>query len=222
MPGTLSAPTRPRGRISTPIIKPFVLGALLAVALGFIGVYVFHYYLHYEQAAYKAFWPQPRRIALLLHISCGTVALLAGPWQFSTRLRRNSLQFHRVLGRVYLISVALGSVAAFVLATTIRDRWAWAFGLAMLGVAWLATSSVAYYAIRHRQIELHKEWMVRSYVVTFAFVTFRILVDFPPMSHLKPRGDLFVTAVWACWALPLLFTEVILGLRRMQTRVPQR
>ena len=34
---------------------------------------------------------------------------------------------------------------------------------------------------------LHKEWMIRAYVVTFAFVTFRILSDYGPTSRLQPE-----------------------------------
>ena len=146
MPGSLAAPSRPVGRTSTSIVKPLILAAIFAIAVGFVSIYVFRYYLHYNHAAYRSFWPQPRRAALLLHITCGTVALLAGPWQFSTRLRQRSVQLHRIVGRVYLISVALGSIAAFYLAITNQQGWGWGFGLAMLGVAWLATSSMAYYA----------------------------------------------------------------------------
>ncbi len=40
------------------------------------------------------------RYLLLPHALGGTIALLAGPLQFSTRFRRKHLQFHRILGRV--------------------------------------------------------------------------------------------------------------------------
>ena len=60
--------------------------------------------------------------------------------------------------------------------------------------------------------------MVRSYVVTFAFVTFRILFDYPPTSRLQPASDRAITMIWACWALPLLVTEVILQLKRLPHR----
>ncbi len=60
---------------------------------------------------------------------------------------------------------------------------------------------------------------MRAYVVTFAFVTFRVLNDYGPTSRLQPPGDRAITIGWACWALPLLLTEVILQLRRMRSRV---
>jgi hypothetical protein len=59
--------------------------------------------------------------------------------------------------------------------------------------------------------------MVRAYVVTFAFVTFRVLNDYGPTSHLQPDGDRIVTLGWISWVLPLLVTEVVLQLRRMRS-----
>jgi hypothetical protein len=69
------------------------------------------------------------------------------------------------------------------------------------------------------QIQIHKEWMVRTYVVTSAFVTFRLLNDYGPTSHLQPANDRAITIGWACRTLPLLVTEVILQLRRMGSPV---
>src|SRR5271168_3621520 len=45
------------------------------------------------------------RQLLIPHTICGIVALLAGPLQFSSRLRQRHLKLHRVLGRMYVISV---------------------------------------------------------------------------------------------------------------------
>jgi len=78
---------------------------------------------------------------------------------------------------------------------------------------------MAYYAILSGRIEIHKEWMARAYVVTFAFVTFRVLNDYFAGPRLQPDQDRILTFFWACWALPLLVTEVILQLRRMRSTV---
>ena len=67
---------------------------------------------------------------------------------------------------------------------------------------------------------VHKEWMIRAYVVTFAFVTFRFLDDYGPTSRLKPPDESAINFLWASWTLPLLTSEVILQLRRM--RKPDR
>ncbi len=200
--------------------KIVVLSALLLVAIGFVLKYVFHYYLNYNPAGFDYFWP--RRGWLLLHITGGMVALLIGPLQFSQRLRRRYLSLHRLMGRTYLIAIACGSAGSLYLAATTPGGWAWGTALASLALAWVTTSGMAFYAIKQRQIQVHQEWMVRSYVVTFAFVTFRLLNDFGPTSHLQPAIDRAITMAWAAWAIPLLLTEAILQLRRMRLQVRAR
>lgn len=117
---------------------------------------------------------------------------------------------------MYVIAVLCGCTAAFRLAIGTTFGWAWGFGLASLALAWFTTTGMAYYAIKQKQIQIHREWMVRSYVVTFAFVTFRVLNDMGPTSHLQPIADRGNAFIWACWAIPLLIAEVILQLVRMR------
>src|ERR1035441_2983067 len=49
------------------------------------------------------------RHLLIPHALCSVIALLAGPIQFSSRLRNRHLKFHRILGRIYVISVFIGA-----------------------------------------------------------------------------------------------------------------
>src|SRR5277367_7144575 len=57
------------------------------------------------------------RHLLIPHTLCGVIALLSGPMQFSSRLRQRHLKFHRVLGRIYVISVFVGAATGVALAT---------------------------------------------------------------------------------------------------------
>jgi uncharacterized membrane protein len=200
--------------------KAIALAAVLLVGAWFVYLYVFHYYLNYNPEGFDVYWT--RRGGLLLHISSGMVALLIGPWQFSQRLRQRHLRLHRVMGRTYLIAVACGSAAGFYLALTTTFGWAWGTSLAALAFAWAITGAMAFYAIRQRQIQIHREWMIRSYVVTFAFVTFRVLNDMGPTSHLQPPIDRAITFVWACWVIPLLVAEVILQSISIRNQARQR
>lgn len=202
-------------------------GAILAIAIAFVLKYVFRYYLNYNQAAFTDplrgapnYWAH--RGWLLVHMTGGLTALLTGPWQFWTGFRVRYARLHRWTGRVFLMGVALGSVGAYHMAVVTTFGWAFGCSLLALATAWVTTEGMAYYTILKRRIVVHKEWMVRAYVVTFAFVTFRLLNDYGPTSHLQPDNDRAITIGWACWALPLLFTEVILQLRRMSSPVTSR
>jgi uncharacterized membrane protein len=212
MSASASAPARPVAAQRIP--KTLALGVVLLVAAGFVLKYVFHYYLNYNPVGFEVWWP--KRVWLLMHITGGMTALLIGPFQFSQRLRQRHLKLHRFMGRTYLIAIACAASAAFYLAATTAFGQAWGLALAGLATAWVTTSGMAFYAIKLRQIPVHREWMVRSYIVTFAFVTFRILEDYGPTSHLQPAAARGVTWVWASWALPLLAAEVIMQLRKMR------
>lgn len=222
--------TAPRPLVSarkprTPHLAVKIIGsaAIVTAAVAFALKYVFRYYLHYNEAAFTDplrgaanYWAM--RGWLLMHMSGGMVALLAGPWQFWTGFRVRYARLHRWTGRLFLCGVAVGCVGAMRMAIATTFGWAFGFGLAMLATAWATTAGMAYYAILKRQIAIHKEWMARAYVVTFAFVSFRVLNDYYPANLLQPPGDRAVTLVWASWVVPLLALEVILQLRRMRTR----
>lgn len=203
--------------------RTLLWAALIAVAVAFVLKYVFRYYLHYNEAAFTDpavgatnYWRM--RGWLLMHITGGMLALLSGPWQFSTRLRARSLRLHRATGYVFLSGVAIGSVGSIIMAIGTTGGWAWAVGLLTLAAAWITTTAMAFYAIKQRQIQVHKEWMARAYIVTFAFVVFRILNDYPPFNRLQPASDRANLAIWACWVIPLMAAEVVMQLRKMRRR----
>lgn len=193
---------------------------IVALAVGFVFKYVFFYYRHYDAASFDVYWP--RRGWLFLHITGGMLALLTGPWQFWTGLRQRNLTIHRWTGRLFLLGVAAGIVGAVGLSVTTTFGWGFAVGIMGLATAWFVTTTMAYVSIRKGLVELHKEWMIRSYVVTFAFVTFRILSDYGPTSRLQPENDRSMTIAWACWVVPLGATELIFQVRRMRKAMRAR
>jgi uncharacterized membrane protein YozB (DUF420 family) len=206
-------------------VKLLVLLAIFGLAASFVAKYVFYYYRHYSEAGFtdpnfgaSNYWAL--RGWLLMHITGGMIAVLTGPFQFWTGFRARFFRLHRWMGRIYLGGVAMGAGGSFYLSTHTSYSWAFGVGIFSLGIAWVTTAGMAYYAILKRRIAVHKEWMVRAYVVTFAFVTFRILSDYGPTSRLQPDNDKSITIAWACWALPLLITEVVLQLRRMRSPAP--
>jgi hypothetical protein len=154
---------------------------------------------------------------LIAHVTGGLIATLAGVWQIWTGLNTQSMSVHPWTGRLYAAGVLLGSFGALVLApTSSLFGFAWAVALVCLAIAWLATTGTALYYIRKRNVLLHKQWMIRSYIVTFAFVVFRIVTDYVPYEAWWgiSRPDMSTAAIWPVWVMPLLVYEIMLGRRR--------
>lgn len=167
-------------------------------------------YFGFNEEVYGRFWGM--KWPLIGHVSGGLIALVLGPFQFWSGFRNRYLKVHRWTGRLYLTGILIGTVSSVTLALTtgIAIHWTWAISLLFLAMAWFFTAAMAFRFILLRRINLHKEWMIRSYVVTFAFVLFRWLNSTPlfvEMGNFIERGP---TMIWVSWVIPLFITEIIL------------
>jgi len=179
----------------------------------FAGKFIRHDALPYyglDEEVFGRFWRM--KWPLIGHISGGLLALILGPFQFWAGFRNRYLKVHRWMGRLYLTGILIGTVSSVTLALTtgMAVHWTWALSLIVLALAWISTSGMAFRFILLQRINLHKEWMVRSYVVTFAFVLFRWLNSTPyfvEMGNFIERGP---TMIWVSWVIPLFVTEMIL------------
>jgi len=195
------------------------LAALAAIVFVVVAAFPYRAMFGSQEAARQSlqdfqfsYWP--RRGWLLTHIAGGLIALLTGPVQLWLGLHNVKMDVHRKLGFVYIAGMAIGSVGAIGLALQTDGGLIFGSGLFFLAMAWLTTTSLAFMAIKKNLIDQHKEWTIRSYVVTFAFVTFRI-----GQVALTGRGVDLQTAIgvmaWACWAIPLLLTEAVIQGRKI-------
>ncbi len=188
------------------------------ISLGLTTLFVFitsEALLFFDYPMYHAYRLQviADRALLIPHTLGGTFALLAGPLLFSSRFRQRYLSLHRLTGRLYVISVFLGGITGIALAAG-RPGLP---GSSMQAGAWMVCTTVALIMARNRQIVAHREWMMRSYAVTFTFVSSRVLNLWPVYwSHL---GDaLAAVGVIAFTLVSLLAVEVGLNWRELTTR----
>jgi hypothetical protein len=190
-----------------------LLGAASILALLFIAVAALPYFTLNEER-FSVYWP--KRWWLLLHISGGMAALLAGPVQLWLGLSDRRMDVHRRLGLLYMGAVGVSSVGAFYLAFNTDFGWLFGASLVALACAWLLTTGMAFVAARKFLFDQHKEWMIRSYVVTFAFVMFRIIFSVLQGPAVGTLNEQLAFAGWTCWTVPLLLTEVIIQGRKIR------
>lgn len=121
------------------------------------------------------------RFLLIPHALCGVAALLSGPLQFSTRFRSRHLKFHRVLGLVYVFSVLIAASMALILTQGNGVE----IGTYVQAGAWITCTLAAFLTARNRQIVKHRQWMIRSYAVTFTFISVRVLNFWPAYFNMS-------------------------------------
>src|SRR5213596_236805 len=93
----------------------------------------------------------------------------------------------------------------------------------LLVCTWLSTRISAGYlewVCRH-VIEQHLEWMIRSYVLTLGFVTFRMFTGSLQVAGVGTTQEQMTAASWFSWAVPLLITECLIQGRKILSYSPQ-
>jgi uncharacterized membrane protein len=137
-------------------------------------------------------------IGFYTHITLGGLALLIGWLQFNTKFRVKYLQLHRVIGKVYVVSVILSSISGFYIALSATGGIIAALGFVSLAILWLFTTLNAYKSIKNKQIVLHQKMMIYSYALCFAAVTLRIWLPIL-ISILGDFTKAYIITAWLCW-----------------------
>jgi uncharacterized membrane protein len=91
-----------------------------------------------------------------VHIYIGGFALIIGWPQFIKRFRNKNLNFHRLIGKLYLVAILLSGCAGLYIGFYAEGGWVAKLGFIGLAISWLYTSSRAYFSIRKLEIDAHK------------------------------------------------------------------
>jgi len=158
-------------------------------------------------------WPhiQTFKWWLLPHGIAGACALILGPMQFSDRLRQRYAKFHRVVGRIYVtgvfISAPLGTYIQY-FEERMGSARSFSFAAATDAALWMATTAIALMFILRGKVQLHRQWMVRSFAVAIVFLEVRVISGVTGWENLGK--SVTETIVWACLAFSLLFADIVL------------
>jgi uncharacterized membrane protein len=155
----------------------------------------------------------PVRWWLLPHGLGGTLALILGPVQFSTRVRQRHPKFHRILGRVYVTGVVVGAPLGIVMAFVHHLPLPLRVETFAQSGSWFLTTAVAFYYILNRNVVRHQQWMLRSYLFASIFVVSRVLDRVPflgsfiaPFNNNSNPAVLWFLVVFA-WLVPTLLEQ---------------
>jgi uncharacterized membrane protein len=192
-------------------LKITVWLAMMLLAL-LIAALSFRYFILSPEVA--AGPPLAKRFAeyitpLLFHAGGGIIALALGPWGFWGTFRNRYPGLHRWTGRIYLTAVLVGSIAGLYMAATAFGGLPTRIGFGMLGALWLTTGTMAYARIRRGDVQIHRQWMIRNYALTFSAVTLRLWLPlFFALGYEFPEA--YTTVAWLCWVPNLLVAELLL------------
>ena len=155
----------------------------------------------------KQFW-------FISHLLTAIAPLLLGPFQFWNWFRLHYIKLHRLLGKLYIFGCLFGGLTALYLGYT-QPYEGSIVPVMILALLWIFMTISAWLAIKNRNIEAHRLFMIRSYTLTLVFVFLRILGDlidnYGLLSFIKNSDIRDTTQEWLSWVIPLLTVEIIIS-----------
>nr|WP_294905759.1 DUF2306 domain-containing protein [uncultured Lacibacter sp.] len=110
---------------------------------------------------------------VVMHMFGGSMTLLLGPMQFWPFIRKRFVYFHRLSGKIYMFGILLIGISAgrlSMISTCVPCR----ISLFLLTLFAVISTWFAWKAIIAKNIKVHRQMMVRSYVCVLAFVAVRV------------------------------------------------
>jgi hypothetical protein len=159
---------------------------------------------------------KPWILVLYIHIFTGSLAFIVGPFQFLRKPVGKRAGRHRIFGYVYVLSIALAGMAGMYLSWFATGGIVSGLGFFMLDLLWLSTTTIALVKVLRKKFTSHRQWMIRSYAITLAFVTFRLyLIPFVVLFRMSMDHSINI-ASWLSWITNLIVIELYFKYRSLK------
>jgi hypothetical protein len=155
---------------------------------------------------------------ILPHIAGGVTMITLGSLNVFLGWTGRTRPWHKWIGRAYLFGGTFACALVIVMAIVApHEPQSLYVATGTLALVWIAVAAMGWRAARNRRFASHREWMIRSYVLSWTFVGCRLAtqVDFYPW--LESEG--VTAAIWVNWIVPLVLCEIAL---RWKEGAPER
>ncbi len=148
------------------------------------------------------------RPTFYIHVISGMLVILIGPFQFLPNLRKRYLQVHKKLGKIYAYGILGFAAPTGLIMAFYAEGGMWStLAFLVMSFLWFYTTIMAIITVKKKKIIEHKKWMYRSYALSFAAVTLRLLVPIMSLSNNLSEEFIIVSTAWLSWIINLIIIE---------------
>ncbi len=153
----------------------------------------------------RDFFDQWYKYFLYLHIVFAPLTIFSGILQFS--LNRKT-KLHKLTGYIYIFSVAFAAFSGFFMSFKSLGGIAGDLSFLMLSILWIIFTYKAFALIKKGEIENHKMYMTRSFILANSAILLR-LFSFITNTCLNVNPvSAYVVDAWLSWLPWLIIFEV--------------
>jgi hypothetical protein len=156
-----------------------------------------------ETVRYSPYLP-----AFYIHITTGSLVLIAGVFQLSSWIRTRYPVWHRSTGKFYaFVLLVFTAPAGLVMSYYANGGLGASIGFGLLAVLWWIVTWQGYKNAKLRRWDAHRKFMLRSYALTFAAVTLRLYSFAFALAGFRGES-VYVLIAWLSWVPSLLIVEL--------------
>ncbi|MEB7885635.1 DUF2306 domain-containing protein [Serratia fonticola] len=144
-----------------------------------------------------------------LHLVTGIVIYLLGPVQFLAGVRRQWPKIHKWSGYIFFVTVIVAGITGilmgflFPVGGTSETSSSLIFSVIMI---FCALRSIQ--MILNKKVELHRQWMIRSYMISLGPATMHAIIPFFIQLGGKDIGEALALSLWIGFTIQLILAEV--------------
>jgi uncharacterized membrane protein len=143
-----------------------------------------------------------------IHILPGALFLGLTPLQFAAGFRQRNLKFHRRMGTLLVVCALIIGFSALIMSFQMNIGGAnETAATTLFGIAFLICLLKAYIYARRRQIERHREWMIRTFGIGLGVATTRPIVGMFFASRRMVPHEFFGIAFWLGFTITFMAAE---------------
>lgn len=143
-----------------------------------------------------------------VHVCSSIFTLLAGFTQFNTTILNQKPRIHRFIGKMYVVVVlGLAAPSGFFIGLYANGGVYSKIAFVILSILWFYFTLKAFVAIKNRQLNRHKAFMLRSFALAFSAITLRLWKVILVYLFQPSPMDLYQVIAWLGWIPNLLLIE---------------
>jgi hypothetical protein len=209
-----SMATNPARAISS-VIKKILLFLIIVLvvslainAISYINFNSNYGFLKLKEKAIATGWYLP---FYYLHVLIAGLILLIGFFQLYFAAKKSMRTLHKALGYCYVFGILFSAAPGGFVMSLFINRGPWVLMSFLLqSVLWFGITAVAFNRILNKDIVAHKQWMWRSYALTFAAVTLRVYIFIFSWSFDMTQPAAYATFAWMSWVPNLMIVELLI------------
>lgn len=156
------------------------------------------------------------KAAFYIHVFSAVIALFAGFTQFSNDFFKHNRTLHRLIGQIYAWNIWVINVpAGMILAIYANGMLPGKIAFVLLDSLWLWFTYKAVMSARRKDFISHKNYMIRSYALTFSAITLRAWKTVLSSYFVIDPLHLYMIIAWLGFLPNLMVAEWII---RRKTR----